>query len=100
MRLKTLLAILSVLVLTSCDDKPNAYMCTFIYTPPTAVVLADGSLEVTDNSYSFCVNYQDRNKTFKVPVGEMGKWVTTDLNNHDIIKDWYQKKYDNKTCAK
>lgn len=85
MHFATLPIILSFLLLCgfgSCQQKPDAFICTFIVKNPI------------EHSYSFCVNYKTKEER-SVPVQEMAKWITTDPDSYETTRDWYKK-----ACAK
>ena len=79
MRLARWLIIPSVFLLTACPKtKPMAWQCTFILKEPLA------------QSYSFCVNVKTKEEK-SVPVQEMNKWVTADIESYENFRQWYKE---------
>lgn len=79
MQLAKWLIIPSFLLLTACPkEKPQAWQCTFIVK------------DVLSESYSFCVNVKTKEEK-SVPVQQMNKWVTADLESYENFRKWYQE---------
>jgi len=75
MRYASLLITLSLLA--SCKEKPDAFLCTFILKVPT------------DASYSFCVNVKTKEEK-SVLIKDMGNWVTGSPDDYELMRQWYK----------
>lgn len=77
MRLITLLIILSCCLVGCPAVKPDAYLCTFVIKDPI------------EQSYSYCKNLKT-SEIKSVAVKDMAKWITTDPDSFETIRQFYK----------
>lgn len=71
--LLTILLISFSLILISCEDKPNVYLCT--------IVIEEGSLH--------CKNLQTK-ETKDLPLEEANKYYAISPDDYNTLTSWYK----------
>lgn len=65
-----------VLMMTGCKTKPDAYLCVIVHK--------------TAQPFAACKNLKTGDE-MDVPLEQTHKWIATDLDSYEAIRNWYKR---------